>query len=70
MVYCIQATIECETAHGSASIGIPTFYLDDRVQGIVSTRHAEQIARDIICPFGEVAVHVTAYPNYRLEQVS
>jgi uncharacterized protein (UPF0212 family) len=29
----------------------PTFYLDSKVQGIVSAEHAERIAREIVDPF-------------------
>lgn len=34
----------------SGSRGLPTFYLDSRVQGIVSKAHAVSIARDVINP--------------------
>lgn len=30
---------------------IPTFLLDADIQGIVDEQHAEQIAREIVCPF-------------------
>lgn len=29
---------------------IPTFFLDENVQGIVNDKHAEEIAKQIICP--------------------
>lgn len=44
---------------------IPTFYLDAATQGIVDEKHAERIARDIVCPMSdckghtEVSFHVT-----------
>ena len=32
---------------------IPTFYLNADVQGIVDEKHAEQIAREIVCPIAD-----------------
>jgi hypothetical protein len=39
---------------------IPTFYLDETVQGITDERHATRIAREIIDPFRVLNVRVTA----------
>lgn len=70
MMYCVQARIERETKHGTVSVGLPTFYLDDRVQGIVGVKHAEDIARAIIDPYHNYAtLHVSVAENYGLEQV-
>ena len=50
--YCIQAP------------GVPTFYLDARVQGIISTDHAARIAQEVApgasCVFSEAYVPATA----------
>lgn len=32
---------------------IPTFYLNADVQGITDEKHAEKIAREIVCPMAE-----------------
>lgn len=48
-MYAITAQYEHHTSDGySGSRQVPTFYLDSRVQGITSERHAESIARDIL----------------------
>jgi len=42
---------------------VPTFYLDEATQGIVSPDHAERIAREIIDPLNEIPaerIHVRA----------
>lgn len=61
-MYAIHATISHKTDSGyTGSRQIPTFYLDERVQGIVDEDHAARIASDIINPLGlEVTVHATA----------
>lgn len=47
--YAITAQYEHTTPDGyTGSRQIPTFYLDDRVQGIMSEQHAVSIARDIL----------------------
>lgn len=45
-IYVVQAT-----ATKGITVQIPTFYLNKDTQGIVSKKHAEQIARHIIDPF-------------------
>lgn len=39
-LYCIQATVNGRQ--------VPTFYLDAQVQGIISIKHAERVARKIL----------------------
>jgi hypothetical protein len=36
----------------------PTFFLDANIQGIVDERHAEQIAMDILNPWGDPGLNV------------
>jgi hypothetical protein len=46
------------------SRGTPTFYLDSRVQGIVSEEHAARIAADVVNPLGTIPaadIHAHAY---------
>lgn len=51
---------------------VPTFYLDERVQGIMSAAHAEDIARSILLPWGSppdmtaaiTAVRVSGEDNF------
>jgi hypothetical protein len=63
-MYAITATVET-TVHSKSgdwhgARQIPTFYLDENVQGIVSEAHAERIAREIIDPLSSRTVHVCA----------
>ena len=52
MLYQIMATRTATVRRGESdwttTTQIPTFYLDDTVQGIVDADHAEAIARDIL----------------------
>jgi hypothetical protein len=60
-MYAITATVSEENKDGWISTRqVPTFYLDEAVQGIVSADHAERIARDVINPFGLYEVHAGA----------
>ncbi len=51
-MYAITASIEYTDGIWTSTRHLPTFYLDERVQGITSAGHAEMIARDILDPFG------------------
>ena len=68
-MYAITAHVETRTInpgretawHGTRQV--PTFYLDETVQGITGPAHAVSIARTIIDPLSEIPphrVHVTA----------
>lgn len=64
-MYAITAQIQTYEQDGNArawsgSRQIPTFYLDENVQGITDTGHAVRIARQIIDPFSALNVTVTA----------
>lgn len=60
-MYAVTGTITNTTAdEWMTTRQVPTFYLDEAVQGIVSAEHAERIARSIIDPFGVFDVHVGA----------
>lgn len=58
-MYAIQATItlvgDWRTDEFEETRQVPTFYLDERVQGILSADHAVQIAQSIIDPFGHAS---------------
>jgi hypothetical protein len=65
-MYAITATVEVDKLNGWTSTRqVPTFYLDERVQGIGSEDAARQIAQDILTsvlgvqPPG-VRCHITA----------
>lgn len=47
-MWAIQANIVRETPTGTTSRQVPTFYLDERVQGIVDEKHAKEIAKGIL----------------------
>ena len=50
-MYAVTAVVEYRDEHGNLrSHSLPTFYLDERVQGIVNEEHAERIALDSIDP--------------------
>lgn len=64
-----QITVQLETATRdekwpqpwSASLQVPTFFLDENIQGIVSVEHAERIARGMFAATANlVRVHATA----------
>lgn len=65
-MYAIRATVSAELPGWTSARQVPTFYLDERVQGITSERHAEEIARDIIMALAPPdtdetrACHITA----------
>jgi hypothetical protein len=61
-MYSITATVTERTPEGwDRTRQVPTFYLDPRVQGIVSAAHAERIALDILDPFNRGGWFVTAF---------
>lgn len=47
-MWSIQATVTTEVDGWKVTRQVPTFYLNPRVQGIVSQDHAVSIARDIL----------------------
>ncbi len=49
-MWAISATVKDFTDYDLEVNQIPTFYLDENVQGIVNENHAESIAKDIINP--------------------
>jgi hypothetical protein len=48
MRYQVQGTITRNRHGWDSTRQIPTFYLDGRVQGILSVEHARDVARDIV----------------------
>ena len=66
-MYAIQVQLETATRDETwpepwtASVQVPTFYLNGNVQGIVSEEHAERIARGMFADTANlVRVHATA----------
>lgn len=60
-MYAITATVETRDREWTGSKQIPTFYLDERVQGIVNEEHAVRIAFDILTAVNApAALHITA----------
>lgn len=50
-MYVISATVKVKTEDGySKIIQIPTFFLDENIQGIVDREHARKIAAQVINP--------------------
>lgn len=68
MLYSVTANVTRKTPEGETTKGIPTFLLDDRIQGITGVVHAEQIAMGILNPFEDTSLNVsmvvqTVYPE-------
>jgi hypothetical protein len=65
-VYAVHATIRTHGSNGfTGSVSVPTFYLDSRVQGIVSAAHAEGVAAGIVNTLGRTPredIDIRAYP--------
>jgi hypothetical protein len=59
-MYAIAAKIVRDTKDGQVSRDIPTFYLDENVQGILNEDQAGLIAFRILDPFDLFEVHVQA----------
>lgn len=63
--YAVQCQVVSETKDSNGTVwtssnGVPTFFLDIDVQGIVSDEHAESIARKVVDPLGLAKeVHVS-----------
>jgi len=53
-MYAITATATTVSKGWSSTRQIPTFYLDDRVQGILNETQAIGIAMDILCSAADV----------------
>ena len=52
-MYAITAEVKVRHPDGyDKTFSVPTFYLDEHVQGILSEDHAVRIAREIIDPAG------------------
>lgn len=49
-MWTIQAVVLVKDAGGERAIAVPTFYLDEKVQGITGETHARQLAEEIINP--------------------
>jgi hypothetical protein len=67
-MYIVNAQIVHHTTdHNCVSqdktIQIPTFILDENIQGIVNEEHAKQIAEEIICPLELELESFTLYVN-------
>ena len=64
MLYCITAVAVEKTDRGGEASGgqivhlVPTFVLDDQVQGIIDVGHAEQIAKDVVNPTSDPNIKV------------
>jgi hypothetical protein len=64
-MYAITAQVETYDTDANAitwrgSRQLPTFYLDENVQGIRDERHATRIARQILDPFRVLSLRITA----------
>jgi len=54
-VYAVHAQVLTHNGRFHGSRGVPTFYLDSRVQGITGAEHAARIAAEILNPLGIIA---------------
>ena len=63
MQYLISASVSRTVDGWTSTHSLPTFLLDDRVQGIVSADHAERIARRMLVDVSNGAdIVVSAHP--------
>lgn len=59
MLYGVIASISVTTKGNGdikeweSTLGLPTFFLDPTVQGILTIGQAEKVARKVVDPFGE-----------------
>ena len=65
-LYIVQAQVVNETADGwQSSVGVPAFFLDKDLLGIIHVEHAKQIARNVVDPLGEAKeVHLSIAPDF------
>lgn len=59
-MWCIQAQILIDQEGWLGSRQIPTFYLNENIQGILNEAGAINVATQILNPFGLLTVRVTA----------
>lgn len=57
-MYVIQATVTKLEGEYHCNRQIPTFFLNENIQGIISEEGAEKIARDIINPTSDPSIEV------------
>jgi hypothetical protein len=60
-LYCCQPQVKVKGPMGTVSHSVPTFYLHPNVQGITSTKHAEEIVKEICNPIDRH--DITVIPN-------
>lgn len=53
-MFSIHATIEVKDAPWTKTRQVPTFYLDETVQGITGKDHAEELALEVLDPTGNL----------------
>ena len=64
-MYTVVAMVEDIRERLLVSHQVPTFFLDENLQGIVDDEHAIQIAKAVINPTNDsgLVVHVSVYKN-------
>jgi hypothetical protein len=55
-MYVVTGQILTHDGDWHGSVSVPTFYLDSRVQGILTAEAARIVARGIVNPLGTIAV--------------
>jgi hypothetical protein len=60
-MYAVQAQVHVRNDDGwESSQQVPTFYLDENVQGFLDEEGAKRVARRVIDPTGSLALSITA----------
>ena len=59
--YAVTATVTRRVGRYTSTTQVPTFYLDERVQGIMDDADAERVARTVINPAGLPDLAVNAF---------
>jgi hypothetical protein len=63
-LYVVTGQILTHDGDWHGSVQVPTFYLDSRVQGILSPAAAAVVARGVVNPLGAIAerdIHLAVY---------
>lgn len=58
MMYAVSVIVTTEKDGWTCAVGVPTFFLDSNVQGIVSESHAQEIATSMFTRLGHFAENV------------
>jgi hypothetical protein len=53
-MFAVQATVTVKSGAWTTTRSVPTFYLHETVQGILTEEHAEEVALEVLDPTGNL----------------